>query len=168
MKNYELLNNGCMVSAIDPHAPQKSGIVWRPNNKEENDEAVALSHVGYAKETTKQPTVQTRSQLENGDTAAKEPKISGVKETGIRQEDGTFKNKAGVRVHKDGSEFMEGDEAIIATLDKPADDLIAALKGELSDEQRAILPRLAEVEASNKGRKTVLEAVNAVLQPKSE
>lgn len=138
--NYKLLITGCMVSALDPHGPSPVGVIWKPFDTAELDEAKALRNVGYAEETTAKPTAKTRAEL-----AAEKPKdedatpnLSGIKEVGILQEDGTFKNKQGVRVHKDGSEFRDGDE------------LRAAL------------------EPIYKDRKTVKAALEAALQPKSE
>ena len=165
--NYKLLAAGCMVSALDPHGPSAVGTIWKPYDSAERDEAVALRHVGYAEETTAKPTAKTRAELaaeSNSDTT--EAPISGIKEAGIRQEDGTFKNKQGVRVHKDGSEFIENDDRLLEVLDKPAEEIITGLKGELSEEAIAALPRLTQLEAVYKNRKTVNEALAAAQQPK--
>lgn len=172
-QNYQLIVTGCMVSALDPQGPTLIGTVWRPHDRAELEEAVALRNIGYAEETTLKATVKTRAELadkgsETADTTTT-PKLSGIKEAGILQDDGTFKNKAGERVHKDGSEFREGDEKLLEAVLKPADDIIAAVSAaDISDELRAALPRLAELEPIYKDRKTVNAALAAALQPKSE
>lgn len=173
-QNYQLNITGCMVSAIDPQGPTPVGTVWRPYDRAELEEAVALRNIGYCEETTLKATAKTRAELaDKGDNAdAKEPvtpKLSGIKEAGVLQEDGTFKSKTGERVHKDGSEFREGDEKLLEAILKPADDIIAAVSAaDISDELRAALPRLAELEPIYKDRKTVNAALAAALQPKSE
>lgn len=167
-QNYKLIVTGCMVSALDPHGPTPVGTVWRPYDRAELDEAVALRNIGYCEETTLKATAKTRAELAEG-KPADEPKLSGVKEAGILQDDGTFKSKTGERVHKDGSEFLDGDDKLVEAVLKPADDIIAAVSAaDISDELRAALPRLAELEPIYKDRKTVNAALAAALLPKSE
>lgn len=164
-KRFKLTVTGCMVSALDPHGPTLIGTIWQPFDTAELDEAKALAQVGYAEETTQKATAVTRAEKAAGEQPSDGPKLSGIIDA-QRQEDGTYKNKAGGRVHKDGSEFLDGDDAILATLDKPADEIIAGLKGELSPEAVAALPRLAALETVYKNRKTVNEAFAAAQQPK--
>lgn len=164
-KRFKLTVTGCMVSALDPHGPALIGTIWQPFDTAELDEAKALAQVGYAEETTQKATAVTRAEKAASEPASDGPKLSGVIDA-QRQEDGTFKNKAGGRVHKDGSEFLDGDAGVLSVLDRPADDIIAALKADITDEQRAMLPRLAALETVYKNRKTVNEAIAAALQPK--
>lgn len=164
-KRFKVIVTGCMVSALDPHGPALIGTVWQPFDTAELDEAKALKNVGYAEETTLKATAVTRAEKAADKPDSDGPKLSGIVDA-QRQEDGTFKNKSGGRVHKDGSEFLDGDAAILATLEKPADEIIAGLKGELSPEAVAALPRLAALETVYKNRKTVNEAFAAAQQPK--
>lgn len=151
-KRYQLNNSGCMVSAISNIDAPPVGTVWEPSSKEERDEAEALANVGYASETTADVTALTRAQTEAGITR----RISGVANV-IEQEDGTFKDAAGNRVHSDGSVFLEGDDDALALLDYGVNDV----KAELGDLDDAKLSRLSYLEGIGKNRKGVLEAIGA-------
>ena len=153
-KRYQLNNSGTMVSAISNVNAPAVGTVWEPQTQEEIAEAEALANVGYAEVTTREATELTRSQAENG---APKPKVSGIKETPVLQEDGTYKNKAGVQVHADGSEFFDGDQDVLDFLSGNVNDVVAGL-GEWETDS---LGRIAYLEGIGKNRKGVIDGITA-------
>lgn len=152
-KRYRL-NNHCLVGAISSTDVPPIGTVWEPQTQEEIAEAEALANVGYAEATTAAATVNTRSQNEAGTPA---PRVSGEVDA-IEQEDGTFQNRAGVRVHSDGSEFLEGDDDALLLLDGNVADVVGELSGDLTVEQ---LDRLSYLEGIGKNRKGVQDGIAA-------
>jgi hypothetical protein len=161
MKNYKLLTHA-IITALDASNPSMRGTVWTPEDKIDVLEAEALARIGLAKETTEKATHQTVSAR----AAGKPPKVplSGSVDATL-QEDGTFKNKNGVRVNKDGSEY-DGEEDVevplAELLDGNVTDVTTAIdETELSAEQ---LAALRDLEQSGKNRKTVLDHIQLYIE----
>lgn len=160
-QNYRLTNSGCMVSAISNVDTPPVGAVWTPGSHEEIAEAEALVNVGFAERTNEEATFTTYSERAEGKTS---PTVSGVIDV-QEQEDGTFKNANGVRVHSDGSLFVEGDDDALELLGYNVQDIV----GDLDDLSVEQLDRLATLESTvGKGRKGVLDGIAAAKAAKTE
>jgi hypothetical protein len=153
-----------IVSALHSNEPCARGVIWAPTERTDQLEADALVKMGYAEETDGKATHPTIAE-KNAGKGKKDAPVSGDEVDAIRQPDGTFLSAAGVPVNQDGSPYESPEDAAITEfLSNNAGDVVAALK-EASPEHKAMLPRMAELETAGKGRKTVLEAIEAAGQP---
>jgi hypothetical protein len=159
LKGYRLLTTA-IVAALHTNEPTARGAVWAPTDRTDQLEADALVKVGYAEETNVKATHETIAE-KNAGKGKKAPPLSGDEVDAIRQPDGTFLSAAGVQVNEDGTPFASMEDTVIGEfLAHNAADVVAAL-ADATPEHKAMLPRMAELETAGKGRKTVLEAIEA-------
>lgn len=136
-KKFRLLTTA-IVAALHPNEPQAVGTVWEADERAHELEGEALVAAGYAA-------------------------IAGKGEAATKTDDADDTRTP---------EEIERDEAIGKFIGRPADEVIADLKkisenaDSLTDEQRATLPHMLTAEQNGKKRKTVLEALEAVITPK--
>lgn len=153
-KRYKLLTTA-IVTALDASNPTARGAVWEPAEVMEKQEAEALLRSGYAEETKSDITAETVNVRNSKAKGARAP-LSGIVDA-TRQDDGTFRNRDGVRVNEDGTPFADGDDELVEMLTGNVDDVVAGL-ADLSPEQRT---RLGALEAGGKGRKGIADAIAA-------
>lgn len=147
-KRYKLLKTA-IVTALDASNPTARGTVWAPTEILDKQEADALVMGGIAEGSVDAPTQAPKS-------APKSNKLSGIVDA-TKQEDGTYKNKAGVQVHADGTALLDGDADLLAALSGTNDEVAEHAEG--LDEAELI--RLGELESIGKNRQGVHNAVEA-------